>query len=219
MNRILLISALLIIGSLFFSQCKKKTNQVNFKGTVVDPGKNEAVTDAKVTLASTAVQSWVYNSNFQDIASVNTAQDGSFEFIFDEQAASAYRIYIFKQNYFSNTTIINANEVTSDEAYNDTFELIPEALISLRIKNQAPVDSADRIMFRINKGAVVCPNGCPSDYIQGLGPDYDTTINCKTYGNAYFLLESNITKGGSTILHLDSVYLNPFVTTEFNIYY
>ena len=212
----------LIMGALFFEMlmfntCKKKDNQINFSGKVINPGTNEGIGDAIVSLSSTSVQSWVYNSNFQDIATINSSADGTFNFKFEKQAASAYRLYIYKSNYFPNTTIINATDVT--EAYNNSFELFPEATITLKVKNTTPLDSADRILYRINKGAVVCTNGCPEGYINGIGANYDTTITCKTYGNMYFLIESNITKGANTIQRKDSIYLNPFVTSELNIFY
>jgi len=200
-----------------FASCKKKDNQVSISGKVINPGTNEAVGDAMVSLSSTSVQSWVYNSNFQDIASSNSNTDGTFSFKFDEQAASAYRIYIYKSNYFPNTTLINANDVT--ENYNSSFELIPEATITLKVKNNTPLDSADRILYKIKKGVVVCTNGCPENYLEGIGVAYDTTISCKTYGNMYFLVESNITKGSNTILRKDSICLNPFVNTELDIFY
>jgi len=215
---VFLITVLLPL-MLLTNTCKKKDSQVNFTGKVIDPGNNQAVPDAIVTLASTSVQTWVYSSNFQDIASINSGQDGSFAFNFKEQAASAYRIYIYKSNYFTNTTIINANEVTSEAGYYNTFELNPEATIALNVKNTMPHDTSDRILFRIVKGAVSCANGCSESYVNGKGQNYDTTITCKTYGNRYFIVESNITKGANTVLRRDSIHLNPFVTTGLNVYY
>lgn len=209
----------LFTSVLLMSNCKKKENNVKFSGKVINPGNNQAVGDAQVSLSSTSVQSWVYNSNFQDIASVNSNQDGSFEFQFEEQAASAYRIYIYKPKYFSNTTVINANDVTSESGYYSTFDLVPEAMIILHVKNQTPADSADRILYKILRGAVSCPNGCPASYIEGLGMNYDTLITCKTEGDKFFLVESNITKGGGTIVRRDSVYITPFDTTALNILY
>jgi len=216
---IVLLITLSISFMLLMSTCKKKNSEINFTGKVIDPGNNQAVSDAIVTLSSTSVQSWVYNSNFQDIASMNSGQDGSFVFKFKEQAASAYRIYIYKNNYFSNTTVINATEVSAESGYNKAFELSPEATITLKIKNTMPHDSTDRILFKIVQGAVTSLNGCPEAYINGRGKEYDTTLTCKTYGNRYFKIESNITKGANTVLRRDSIHLNPFVTTGLEIDY
>ncbi|OQA00685.1 MAG: hypothetical protein BWY70_00624 [Bacteroidetes bacterium ADurb.Bin408] len=209
----------LLLSLFFLNNCKKKTNEVKFSGKVINPGSNQPVGDAQVSLSSTSVQSWVYNSNFQDIASCNSNQDGSFQFEFEEQAASAYRIYIYKPKYFSNTTVINANDVTSESGYYSTFGLVPEAIIKLHVKNQSPVDSADRILYKVLSGSVNCPNGCPASYIEGLGMSYDTLLTCKTEGDKYFLVESNITKGGGTFIRRDSVYMTPFDTTALNILY
>ena len=221
-NRFSLVIVLILSLSfiLIFSTCKKKDSQVNFTGKVINPGNNQPVSDAIVTLSSTSVQSWVYSSNFQDIATMNSGQDGSFAFNFKEQAASAYRIYIYKNNYFANTTVINATDVTSENGYNSTFELNPEATMTLNVKNTMPHDTADRILFRIVQGAVTSAlNGCPSTYIVGKGIAYDSTITCKSYGNRYFIVESNITKGANTVLRRDSIYLNPFVTTGLDVHY
>jgi len=212
---LLIIPLLLLLAD----ACKKKHNDINFSGRVINPGNNQAVSDAKVTIASTSVQSWVYNSNFQDIETTNSGHDGGFSFNFANQAANAYRIYIFKNNYFTNTTVINATEVTPEEPYFADFELIPEAMINLNIKNTSPLDSADRILFKILRNTVSCINCCPQGYIEGKGPTFDTTIVCKTYGDMYFVVESNITKGTQTEIRRDSVFMTPFESSGLNIFY
>jgi hypothetical protein len=210
----ILLTACMMLGA-----CRKKSSDIAFNGRVINPGNNTPIEGAAVSIASTSVQSWVYNSNFQDIANTSSATDGTFSFEFPSQAASAYRIYIFKSNYFPNTTLLNANDVTPDAPYNADFELIPEATINLHIRNTSPTDSADRILYRILLQTVSCVGCCPTGYIEGEGPTYDTTIVCKTYGNMYFIVESNITKGISTVIRKDSVYMEPFVESDLDIFY
>ena len=212
-----LLLVLTLIGSLI--SCRKKNTQVEFSGKVINPANNQAVADAAVSLASTSVQSWVYNSNFQDIANGISSDDGIFSFLFNDQAASAYRIYIYKSNYFSNTTLINANDVSSERKYNADFDLFSEATVVLHISNTNPQDNSDRILYKILSVTQACSNCCPTNYIEGLGNNYDTIINCTTYGNMYFIVESNITKGLNTVIRRDSVYMTPFQTTEIEIFY
>jgi len=216
----IIISLLLLVVVL--SECKKKAKEVEFNGKVIDAATSQAIGGAQVTLASTSVQSWVYNSNFQDIATTVTAADGSFSFVFDDMPASAYRVYIYKNLYFENITVINASDISDSKVYYDNFPLHAESTLTLHVQNLSAKDEEDeeeRIVYKIVNGALNCTGCCPSNYMYGYGTDYDTTFTCKTYGNTFFVVESIITKGGSIYQRLDSTYVEPFQNNLLEILY
>lgn len=214
------ISLLLTLSVLIsVSSCKKEPTQMEISGQVLSAVTSTPLPGVQVSLASTAVQSWVYNANFQDIESMQTGTDGSFTFIISKKPASAYRIYMYKKDYFENIIHINASDIEKDNYYYDTYELYEEAEIELNIQNALPYDEDDRITFRITKGAYDCTGCCPGTYIHGKGIAFDTTINCLTYGSHYFIVESAVTKEEVTQQRIDSVFIEPFQKNTLNIFY
>lgn len=210
----------LIICSLLLSlSCKKKATQVIFSGRVLNGATSVPISGAKVTIASTSVQSWVYNANFQDIESVETDAQGTFSFNIDRAAASAYRLYVFKNNYFESIIVINADEVSDVDIHDETIDLFSEAQINIKVHNQTPFDAEDKITYKILEGAYSCSNCCPTSYLHGFGENYDTTFTCKTYGSLNFVVESMITKDNSTVQRFDSVFVLPFQENDLDIYY
>ncbi len=210
---------LIVILCLSFTACKKDSKELVFNGKVLVSGTSEPVSNARVTLASTAVQSWVYHANFQDVASVETDSDGSFSITVDEMAASAYRIYIYKKDYFEYSSVINAQDVSSEDIYYNVYNIFSKASVDIHVANYTPDSEDDRITYRIVKGGGDCFDCCPTDYIYGIGMSYDTTISCMTYGHHYLVIESMIQKNENIYNRKDSVYINPLEENSLTILY
>jgi len=199
--------------------CKKKSTEVFFEGRIIDAVTKAPLANANVSLASTSVQSWVYNSNFQDIANTKTSQDGAFSMAFNMLPATAYRLYIYKNNYFEEFIFINASDISQGVTYKDIYELNSEAEITINLKNSLPFDMDDRIVFRFLTGAYECASCCSSQYMYGYGSQFDTTITCKTHGNKQFIVESMITKDNNSIQRLDTVLIQAFQQNQLSVLY
>ncbi len=199
--------------------CVDDTRVITVSGDIFDPYTGTNVVGAKVVLSATLVKSGVYNSNYTEIASTTTDADGNYLLSFNIQKAAGYRVLITRDNYFDYQEDITTEDMESDDVYPGNYEISPKATINLRVRNLTPQAMDDQIDFKYTNIISECKTCCNSDLKTGIGPAFDTTIQCDVVGERWLKIYWTVTKKGNQTYHNDSVFTSAFQTTTYNINY
>ena len=217
------ILAVLIIGNfLLISACKKDTSfKVSLQGNVFNPSQNQAVSNATVVLSASLISSGTYNSNYTDVATTTTDGSGNYTFSTDISGKPVgLRVTISKAGYFYNSADLSPTLFESGNSYTQNFNMYSEAFIKLHIANTSPNDSTDRITYYYTlQPSLHCSQCCSDNQVTGVGPYYQASNICKTYGNQWTKIVWTTIKYGFLNYHIDSVYCNPADTAIYNINY
>lgn len=199
--------------------CVDDTREITVSGDIFDPYTSQNVVGAKVVLSATLVQSGIYHSNFSQIAKATTDASGSYLMKFNVEKSSGYKISITQDNYFDYEEEITTDDMESDDIYPGNYELNPRATIILNVKNVTPKAMDDQIDFKYTNIIQTCKTCCNNELNTGIGPAYDTTLQCEVVGARYLKIYWTITKKGIQTYHSDSVFTPAFQTTTYNINY
>lgn len=203
----------------FSASCNKNERELKFYGSVFDSNQNKPMEGARIVLSGKNVEGGVYSPHFQEIASTTSDANGKFELTFEKKRTDSYKIYIFKNNYFSFEDIIPGSYFEAETSYEQNVILHPIGFITLNIKNQFPNSENDKIIFSFTNSVENCFDCCKNIEFEGLGTTFDTTFTCKFRGNKYAKIFYNVTKNNSTFVYVDSIFVEPFGTVTYNINY
>lgn len=219
--RFIFNTSTLLLLLFFINSCKKDDkNIIKIAGKVLDPNTNAYVSGAKVFLYASKLQSGgIFSSGYEEISVMTTDLEGNFVTEFKEEKFSGYKIYISKQNFFSFSKELTTEDIVPGTVFSPVFNLYPECYIKLMIKNIAPADSNDHVIYWFSSGWNACYECCDNTYYHGYGMNFSDTIHCKTYGNQNVTVTYNVTKTGNTTINTMTHFCPAFDTTEFGIYY
>ncbi len=197
--------------------CKKKEENltITMTGTVYDPQIGSSVSGASVKLSVQEVSSGTWSSNYNTLGTTTSGSGGEFSFTFDHRNAVDYRVEITKSGYFGSTVSINPEDLSTDNTYNATYNFYPQAWFQVNIKNAAPYDADDRILYQ----TLACEE-CTYDLLISLeGTNVDSTITDMLYGNRWIKFEWYVTKAGATFPYRDSVFCGVGDTAYYQLNY
>lgn len=213
-NTILLI----LIICFFIGSCKKENEDVIIvKGTVLNPKNNSPISGAKVYLDGKILNSGIYNDNYSEITSATSDAAGNFEINTPFQVVSGYRIRVFKNNYFENSTIVASDLIGKGDTYTTSLNLVPVAWIKVNLNNVVNWPD-DEINYKFTGATQSCIDCCHNQFLQGVG-NYHAIYKCKLIGDSYGRFYWTVKRDGATNPFADSVYCTAFDTTVLNINY
>jgi hypothetical protein len=204
---------------LFLGSCKKDVKTYGIAGTISDPQLHTKVSNAKVSLKASKVQSGVYNPNYTEIDASSTSSDGRFNFTVEHDNVSGYRIDVTKDNYFDASMDLNTEDIQNSGETNISLDLIPVGKITLVVKNTTPQGADDNIKFRFSNVTVKGKDCWTNNATEGIGPSYSITKTGKVSGNKEMHLEWIVTKKGNQHIYKDTIWAEAFKTVTYHIKY
>jgi hypothetical protein len=208
------ISALLC---LFLLSCAKE-DLVPVAGFISDPNQSMPVGGVKVELWTQQIEDGIFAANYVLAGTDTTGSDGKFQFAIEKKQFTGMYLIISKTGYFGYQAEIKVEKVNSDNSYNADYQLLPKAMIQVRIKNSAPFNSADYFEFRILNGFTGCQDCCKGDKYQFYGMDVDQTVDCQTIGHQFIQIQWLKRRNGEQTTNTERFFVNAFETTgiDFN---
>ncbi len=209
---------LILFFGIFITSCKKEDkDSIIVKGTVINPKNNAPISGAYVYLDGKILSGGVYNDNYSEIASATSDAAGNFEINTPFQVVSAYRIRVFKNNYFDSSTNVPSDDITKGGTYTTSLSLLPAAWVKLNLNNVVNWPD-DEINYRYTGAPESCIDCCNNQFLSGVG-SYHTTYKCKLVGDGYAKFYWTVKRNGITNPFTDSVYCPSFDTAVINISY
>jgi hypothetical protein len=203
----------LFFSTALFLSCKKdKPIVISVVGKISDPNQNnKAVQSATITIYSKKVSGGSFSNNYALITSVTSNSSGNYELNFERENAIDYKIVISKENYFSTDEIINSDEFSTESNNVINYNLYPKAWVKLRIVNDNPVNSNDRVDFNYLNSDLLqdCESCCTSQIKTFFGEVVDETFMCETWAFKTIGYQALVTK-----LNLGTVKNGSFSTSQ-----
>jgi hypothetical protein len=211
---------LVLCGLMAVTSCKKEeeNNKLNIGGRVVDYTTGVGVSGATVKLAQKVLDGGTFSNIFQPVATVSSASNGSYNFAFERNAASEYRIEVEKDSYFGATQFINPDDVTIGGAFTSNLPIAPMAWARWTITNTNPIDNNDYVSFQYLNASFDC-ECCTLDEVEFTGTSVDETEKCLLIGNYNLKYRYVVYKDTINYSQIDSVICAPFDTTNIVIQY
>jgi len=205
---------------LFANSCKKEdqTPELTVLGKVLDSTTQVGVPGMSVKLSQQLVENGTLSSIYQEIATVNTASDGSYSFDFPREIASAYRVEYSKQGYFSKEININPEEVSVGSPYNSSISVVPMAWLRVDVQNLTPFSEDDLSTFQFLNAAFNC-SCCDNSLRSFPGTQVNSSQKCLLEGNYLMRYRYTINQDTLNISVIDSVFCTAFDTTYIAIPY
>lgn len=198
---------LIIIGTLALSwSCKKDPKVFLVSGQVSKLNTTDKISGVRIYLDSKEVIDGVYNSNYNNIANVETNSNGEYSFEVEQSNTESYRFRTSKSSYFDIEEIVAVSELESNDTYKKDFVLTGESWINLKVKNTTPQGTDDEIDYRyvnINVSGLDC---CDNETAVGIGAEYSEDKLCRTQSDDWIKLEWVVKKNGGQVFHSDSIF-------------
>ena len=208
-----------LITIIALSSCAKKERSIKVSGNIYDPALNQAVAGATVKLKAAKIESGVYNSNYTEIEKVTTDASGNFTMDITVQKVSGYRFVVEKDDYFELEEDVNTDDFEKNNNYTANFQIYPKASIRLTVKNTSPQGMDDEIKYRYTNIEGSCKTCCNNNTITGTGPTYSADNECDVRGEKWIYINWVVTKNGNQHLFSDSIHVEAFKKSTYNIDY
>lgn len=213
-----IISFFLLIF-LLVTACGKNERYIQVSGKISDQGFNKAGDAVTVKLKSSKIESGVFNSNYTEVASAITDASGNFSMEVLVEKASGYRFLVSKTDYFESEIDVTTETFEKNETFTANYDIYPKAIIKLVVNNTSPQGLDDEIKYRFTDIEQECKTCCNNSTITGSGPDYSSTSECDVRGQKMFHINWVVSKKGNQNLYSDSIWVEAFKTTTYNINY
>lgn len=206
MKYIILLS---IISIIFFS-CNKDPLEFTIKGKITDESLGGGLTDAKIDLYVTKA-----GGNIIFLESVTASSSGDYNFVVPRDKDEKFNIVIEKPGYFvlNETILFTDLTATEDNVYN--YGTTAKSYVQFNLLNNNP-DSQDQLKIQKLNGKQGCEECCPLG-IEYFNGDVDESFSCAldAYTNYRFIYWL---PGAQEAIY-DSIYTQPFQTSQYNITY
>jgi len=213
------LSILFVSIMLLSSACKKKVTLYDLNGSIADQQLNIKVSDVKVSLKASKIESGVYNPNYVEIQSTRSNSSGNFVFTVEHDNVAGYRLDFTKKDYFDQSMDIKTEALHVNVPLNVNINFVPIAHIKLSVKNTSPQGTDDQITFRFKNIDVKCKECWNNEPIKGVGPSYTYNETKKVSGEKEILIEWVVKKKGNQNIYQDTIHTKAFTTVNFNINY
>jgi len=172
--------------------------------------------DVMVKLYAQKITSGTWNTSYSLVTSQKTNINGQFSLSFDAIRASAYRIEFKKDKYFDIVSDLDASKVVKGQNYVVNYEILPEAYLRLNIINTSPFNSLDKMNYYFSNAVTSECSDTTTSYYGTLVNDYKI---CKVYGGQEIQLNWNVRKNNQVNVYNAMIYVTPFDTTIYNLFY
>lgn len=211
--------SILFLAFLLWNCNKNKDNEITISGTLTDPNQQINLQNVNVRLEGQKIESGSYNANFSLLNETSTSTNGTFSFTESMEYIAKYKLIFEKDNYFISEIEINPDNINAGDDYNKTYNMYAVSYFTIRIKNDGPYNSNDRIEYYISTPIPDFDNCCTNNRIKLMGTSVDTTITCTLPGGQDITLEWDINKNNVLHHHQNQVFITPFDTTKYDLFY
>ena len=203
-----------------FHACKKEdqTPELTIQGTIFDNTTQAGVPGVSVRLSEQVVSGGTFSSVFQTISTVTTSSNGSYSFNFPREAASAYRLEISRENYFSRELDINPDNVSVGSPYSSSLGITPMAWAKFSMVNASPLSAADVATFQYLNASFTC-SCCNNEQSTYTGMNVNSSEKCLLEGNFMLRYRYTVNKDTLSLSVIDSAFCAAFDTTFISINY
>jgi len=209
---------LMILVGLIGSACSKE-DLIPVSGLITDPNQAIPVEGAKVEIWTQQIEGGIFTANYVLAGSAITGIDGTFLFNLENKNYTGIRLKLGKEGYYGWEPEINLDKIKTDHSFYAVYQLLPGAVLKIRVKNSEPFGSDDYFEFRILNGYSGCEECCKGEKYQFTGMDVDQTIDCKTSGHQDILIQWSKRKNGEQIFKTDSYFVKAFQETGIELNY
>ncbi|MFA6482540.1 MAG: hypothetical protein WCW62_08190 [Bacteroidales bacterium] len=205
----------ILLAATFLYGCKKDSS-IEVSGVITDPNQTIPVENARVELWTQQIDSGIFSANYVLQGTATTGPDGLFHFIIDKKNYTGIRLIFSKDKYYGWQAELNVN---SENNYHAEYQLLPQAQLQIRVKNNEPFNTADYFEFRILNGYTGCEECCHGEKYQFTGMEVDQTINCRTAGHQDILIQWSSRKSGEQVYKTETYFIMEFETTVIEFLY
>ena len=199
--------------------CTKNERIIKVSGQIFDPALNSVVSGATIKLKAAKVESGVYNSNYTEIATATTDVSGNYTMDVKVEKVSGYRFIVSHEKYFEIEEDVNTADFEKKNEFAANYELFPKSTIHLTVQNTSPQGMDDEIKYRYTNTEIGCKTCCNNNTITGTGPSYSSDKECDVKGEKWIYINWVVSKAGTQHIYSDSIYMEAFKKSNFNIDY
>ncbi len=194
--------------------CNKHKDEWWLKGVVTNELTGSVMSGVQVKAEVKKLQSGVYNDIVTTVANDVTGSSGDFEMNWQRENISFCRLVASKSQYFDAVEEVSPDDMKPGEAFVQNLKLTPRADVQIYLASNDPSALVKLSVFSSDN---YCTCNDESEYvIVGLG---DTTVQCMTGGGRWLKYQIQAFGSGGNVYHLDSVFCEPFITTNIQYTY
>ncbi len=211
-----------VLISFIFASCKKnrEPEPVTFSGTILNNVTGLPVEGVSVTIKlQQASNNNVFNAGFSTIANTTSDANGNYSVTFTPENPITYRIIVDKQYYFSEETELSDDLVPAGSTTDTDFGIDPLGWFKINIKNVAPNDVDDNIIYQNTSEASGCSSCCNNSAISLDGMTIDTFFICQRAAYPTITFNWFVTKNGNIAPFSNSVSAIHGDTVVYNLNY
>jgi len=208
--------AILLIGVLVIVSCKKDTIQYTFQGLVSESINSQPLESAGITIHQKPFNNSVTSAYYELAATTTTNVNGIFDATFDRVKVTEFLIEVEKEGYFPYETILNSDDVSSENINFINAQLDAKSWIKFDIENVLPNETSDDFTLIFYNYRAGCAECATSDYNYMPGV-VDTTFKIVSTAGQYFNFTYIDVESGNS--YHDSIFMTPFDTTFYSIVY
>jgi hypothetical protein len=204
----------LLLALVFFAGCENDKRVITISGITKDPKLNTMLEDVTVNLYTQKTSTGTFTYNFVKEGTTQSNAQGEFSFEFNFSYNAAFKLEMYKEDYFGNSVEFEMEEIPENDHYFNEFELYPEARIRFHLANNNPFDHNDMVQYQIQGWEVPCDGCCPSGYRSFTGIAIDETFECRVHGNEVYHIDFIVTKNGNSSFPQREVNCEAFTTQD-----
>jgi hypothetical protein len=209
---------LIVIMGCMHNGCRKDSS-ISVSGLITDPNQAIPVEGVKVELWTQQIEAGIFSANYIQAGTASTGSDGRFLFNIDNKNYTGIRLIFSRDGYYGWETEVNLDKLKNDLSHYAEYQLLPKALLQIRVKNNEPFNSDDYFEFRILNGYSSCPECCKGEKYQFTGMVVDQTITCQTAGCQEILIQWSKRKNKEQIFKTENIFIKAFETTNIELNY
>lgn len=217
-NLIHACSLIIVMIAALFMGCKKD-DPVVISGLILDPNQQIPVEGVTVEVWTQQIEGGIFAANYKLAATFITLQDGKFLFNLESLNYTGIRLIFKKEGYFGWESDINMDKVKTDHGHHAQYQLLPKALLHIRVVNAEPFNADDFFEFRILNGFSTCEECCKAEKYQYSGMNIDQTVECQTAGHLNLVIQWSKRKNGEQVFKTETIFVKAFETTDINFNY
>lgn len=182
-------------------------------GYASNPELSQVVSQMQVSLWGTKVSSGTIQNQFEQIASVSTAGDGSFNFKFEKAVYSALKLVFFKNDYFQQEQAVNPDNLALGKEYKINVQVHALGWLKTIVQNITQ-HNEDELLYQLSLPYTSCATCCSTNQRYYSGMAVDTSWVCQVYGGSIVSIQWSYSYNSISQPHYDtfSIPINDTLT-------
>ncbi len=202
--------------ALFFlmSGCDRQESNWWIKGQIKNDLNGAVMNGITIRAEVKKLQSGVYNDIISTVSEDQTDGEGQFELSWKRENISFGRLVASKSQYFDAIVEVSPDDMRPGEPFVQNVHMTPRSDVLINLSSSDP---SALIKFSVFSADDFCSCNDEAEYeVVGL---VDTTIACMTGGGKWLKYQIQAFGSGGNVYHLDSVFCEPFITTQIQYSY